>query len=40
MAENAIQHLQGEVAVLDPVKELHALDIMDKLPDAVLPAEP
>jgi hypothetical protein len=40
MAQNPVQNLEGEVTVLDPVEEMHALDIMEELPDTVLLAEP
>jgi hypothetical protein len=39
MAEDAIKHLHGQVLVLDPVKEPHALDIVEEHPDAQLLAE-
>ena len=40
MAEDPIQNLHGEVTVLDPVKELNALDIVEEPADPVLLAEP
>ena len=39
VAEDPVQHLHGQVAGFNPVKELHALDVVVKFPDPVLFAE-
>ncbi len=39
MTEDPIQHLHREIAVFYFVEELDTLDVMEKLPDAILLAE-